>query len=271
MPSLRTLFLALFLAVFALFAVIFFAEESKPVQDAQSYAEQNPNCNEIKIHSNKNDMVECFLDFKSNSGIPNPQGTDTLYIPMVKFIGERFPSELPLRVRHIYSFPGKTADSIGISGTSISIARDKNSGWRDKKSGCKFPGPCPVMPLKGSAIPHKFAKDDNNPEQIFRNKFSAIGEAPVNAILPGKILKIEHDSLFSVAIYHGENIYSKTSGLDSLSDYAYAGNIVSTDLALGFLPPLDTAFIFVEITHNGKYETWEKLYFESREGLAVSD
>ncbi len=266
MPSLRTLLLTLFLAVFALFAVTFFAKESKPVQDAQSYAEQNPNCNEIKIHSNKNDMVECFLHFESNFDFPaNPQGADTLYIPMVKFIGDRFPNELPIRVRHIFSFPGKTADSIGISGTSIEITRDKNSGWRNRKNGCKFPGPCPVIPLKGSAIPQEFAREFNNAEQIFRNRFSAIGKAPVNAILPGKILSVEQDSLFSITIYHGENIYSKTSGLGKLSDYAYAGGIVSTDLALGFLPPRDTAFISVEITRNGKYEAWDKFYSESRD------
>jgi len=265
MPGLRTLLVTLFLAAFILFAVIFFAKESKPVLDVQSYAEQNPNCNEIKIHSNKNDMVECFLHFKSNSDFPNPQDADTLYIPMAKFIGERFPGEFPIRIRHILSFPGKIVDSIGISGTSMNIARDRNSGWRDRKSGCKFPGPCPVMPLKGSVIPQDFAWENNNSGRIFRNKFSATGKAPVNSILPGKILSVEQDSLFSVTIYHGENIYSKTSGLKRLSDYAYAGGMVSTDLALGFLPPLDTAFIFVEIIRNGKYEAWEKFYGESRD------
>ena len=247
-----------------MFAVILFAKKSKPVHDAQGYAVQNPNCTEIKIHSNKNDMVECFLHFESDSEFPKLQGEDTLYINMARFIGERFPEEFPLRVRHVYSFPGKTSDSIRISGKSITIAKGKNSEWRDKKSGCKFPGPCPVMPLKGSAVPQKSTVEDNNTEQIHINKFSAKGKAPLNAILPGKILKIERDSLFSVTIYHGENIYSKTSGLDSLSEHAQIDSVVSTGITLGFLPPQDTAFIFVEITRNGKYKLWETFYSEVR-------
>jgi len=266
MPSLRTLFLTLFLAGLALFIVVLFMKKAKPEQDAQSYTEQNPNCSEIKIHSKKNDLVECFLNFESALDLPaSIKGEDSLYIPMAKFIGERFPEEFPLRVRHIFSFPGKTIDSVGISGKNISIAKGKNSVWRNEKNGCKFPGNCLVMPLKGSVIPQKFAKYDNNAERDSRNRFRAIGEAPVNAILPGKILKVERDSLFSVTIYHGENIYSKTSGLSTLSDHAKTGNIVSPDIALGFLPPQDTAFIFVEITRNGKHERWEKFYSEVRD------
>jgi len=206
------------------------------------------------------------LNLESVSDLPvNSQDDDTLYLPMARFIGERFPHEFPLRVRHIFSLTDKLTDSIGISGTSISLIKSKNSAWKNKINGCKFPGPCPVMPLKGSAIPQKYAKEDKKAERIFRNKFSAIGEAPVNAILPGKILKIGRDSLFSVIIYHSENIYSKISGLYSLSDYAQIGNEISQDSAIGFLPPKDTAFIFVEITRNGKYELWENFLRESRE------
>ncbi|MCL2101877.1 MAG: hypothetical protein FWH22_09230 [Fibromonadales bacterium] len=262
----RTLFLSLFLAALALLIIAFFVKKSKPEQDAQSYARQNPQCNEIKIHSEKNDLAECFLNFESALDFPvNPQDVDTLYISMVKFISERFPSEFPLRVKYIFSFPNRAVEFAGISGKSINIAKNKNSEWRDKNSGCKFPGICPVMPLKGSAIPQKFAKEDYKAERIFRNKFSSIGEAPVNSILPGKILKIEEDSLLSITIYHGENIYTTTSGLSSLSEYAQAGGIVTPDIAIGFLPPKDTAFIFVEIRRNGKYELWDRFYAESRE------
>jgi len=254
----------LFLAGLALFIVVLFMKKSKPEQDAQSYTEQNPNCSEIKIHSKKNDLVECFLNFESASDFPaDLKGEDSIYIPMAKFIGERFPEEFPLRVRHVFSFPGKTIDSVGISGKNISIAKGKNSVWRNEKNGCKFPGHCLAMPLKGSVTPQKFT--NNNAERDFRNKFYSIGEAPVNAILPGKILKVEQDSLFSVTIYHGENIYSKTSGLNTLSDHAKTGNIVSPDIVLGFLPPQDTAFISVEIIRNGKYELWDKLYPEGRD------
>jgi len=206
------------------------------------------------------------LNLETISDLPaNSQGDDTLYLPMVKFISERFPDEFPLRVRHIFSLPDKITDSIGISGTNMDLVKSKNSAWKNTLNGCNFPGHCPVMPLKGSAIPQKFAKEDKNAERIFRNKFSSIGEAPVNAILPGKILKVEQDSLFSVTIYHGENIYSKTSGLHNLSENMQIGNEVSQNSEIGFLPPKDTAFIFVEITRNGKYELWDNFFRESRE------
>jgi len=266
MSSSRALLITLFLGALAVFLVILFVKKSKPIQDAQSYTTLNPTCREFKIHSKKNDLVECFLNLEAVSDLPvNPQDDDTLYIPMAKFIGERFPDEFPLRVRHIFSIPDKITDSIGISGKSINLVKSKHSAWQNKMNGCKFPGPCPTMPLKGSAILRKYAKEEKNAERIFENKFSAIGKAPVNAILPGKILKIEQDSLFSVIIYHGENIYSKTSGLYSLSAHAQIGNEVSQDSAFGFLPPKDTVFIFVEITRNGKYELWENFFRESRE------
>jgi len=267
MPSLRVLFAVLLLAILALFIVIVFMNKSKPILDAQSYTEHYPNCNEIKIHSKKNDLIECFSNFKSIDDIPSEQlDTDTLYIPMARLIGERFPQEFPLRIKHIFSFPEGTEDSIWISGNSITITKNKHSSWRNINNGCRFPVPCPVMPLKGSLIFQKFAIDDYNEDQIFKNKFSAIGKTPVNAILPGKILNVEQnsDSLFSITIYHGENIYSKTSGLYGIDSNTQTGSIVSTDIALGFLPPKDTAFIFVEITRNGKYEIWEKFYAESR-------
>ncbi|MDR3000078.1 MAG: hypothetical protein LBU89_02340 [Fibromonadaceae bacterium] len=258
----RTLLLSLFLAALALLIIILFMKKSKE-QDAQGYARQNPQCSEIKVHSEKNDLVECFLNFETASFPANPQDVDTLYISMVKLISERFPNEFPLRVRYIFSFPNKVVEFVGISGKSINIFRDKSSEWRDKNSGCKFPGICPIMPLKGSSIPQKFLREDNNVEQIFRNKFTSIGEAPVNSILPGKILKISEDS--HITIYHGENIYTTTSGLSSLSDYVHEGAIVTPDIAIGFLPPKDTAFVFVEIRRNGKHELWDKFYWENRE------
>lgn len=121
-----------------------------------------------------------------------------------------------------------------------------------------------VMPLNGSIVKQKLTKEDNNIERFFENKFSSIGEAPVNAILPGKILKIEQnylqDSLFEVTIYHGKNIYSKTKGLYTIKDYIKEGAIITTDSVIGFLPLKDTAFVFVEITRNGKYEIWDNIH-----------
>jgi len=235
MPSLRVLFALLFLAAIALSIVIVFMNKAKPIRDAQSYAEEHPNCNEIKIHSQKNDLIECFHNFESIDNIPSkPLGTDTLYIPMARLIGERFPEEFPLRIRHIFSFPMGGEDSIWISGNSIAIEKNNNSVWRNKKNGCKFPGYCPVMPFTGSTA---------------------------HSILPGKILKIEQeDSLFSITVYHGENIYSKTSGLNNININAETDSIISTDFILGNT----TGKTFVEITRNGKYETWENFYEESR-------
>ena len=265
MPSLKVLFAVLFLVAFALIIVVIFMNKSKPILDAQSYTEQHPNCNPIKIHSQKNDLVECFYNFESLDDIlSEPLGADTLYIPMVKLIGERFPQEFPLRIKHIFSFPEGTEDSIWISGNSLIITKNKHFAWRNEKNGCRFPAYCPVMPLKSSVIYQKGARENYDEEQNFKNKFGTIGKTSVNAILPGKILDVEQDSLFSITIYHGENIYTKTSGLYSIDSNTQIDNIVSTDMTLGFLPPKDTAFIFVEITRNGKNETWENFYAESR-------
>jgi hypothetical protein len=49
MPSFRALFAVLFLAVLAVIIVVVFMNKSKTILDAQSYAEEHPNCNEIKI------------------------------------------------------------------------------------------------------------------------------------------------------------------------------------------------------------------------------
>jgi hypothetical protein len=245
MPSLKVLLLSLLLAIIALSAAIFFAKSSKLDQDAQSYAMENPNCREIKMHSNKNDMVECFINFESAKDFPeDPRDADTLYIPMLKLIGEKLPGEFPLRVKHIFSLPSRISDSIIVSGSTINIIKEKNSIWRDTETGCKFPGPCPMMPLKG-VMPLKVG-------------------VQVNAILPGKILKIENDSPYTVTIYHGENIYTKTSGLKKLSHYAKPGKEISSDSAIGFLPTQDSALTFLEITRNGKQETWESFFKESR-------
>jgi len=240
MPSLRALLLTLFLIILAVFIVVLFVKKSEPEQDAQSYATEHANCNDIKKHSNKNELLECFFNFESLSDFPEElQGEDTLYIPMAKLIGERFPNEFPLRIKHIFSWPNQIQESefIGISGSTMNIVKEKSTAWRDQKTGCKFPGPCPVAPLR----------DDDS----------------VNAILPGKILKIEKDSLYSITIYHGENIYTK-SNLETLSDYAQIGKTITPDSALGFLPKQDIPLNFVEITRNGKHIELNKFIEESR-------
>jgi len=240
MPSLKVLLLLLLLAALALLTVVLFVKKSKPIhQDAQSYAIEHSYCNDIKKHSNKNELLECFFNFESISDFPEePQGEDTLYISMAKLIGERFPNQFPLRIKHVFSWSNQihVSEFMGISGNSINIVKEKDSVWRDQKTGCKFPGPCPVAPLRG--------------------------EASVNAILPGKILSIENDSLYNVTIYHGENIYTKTSNLKTLSDYAQIGKTITPDSAIGFLPKQRTPF--VEITRNGKRIELNKFIEENR-------
>jgi hypothetical protein len=236
MPSIKAAFLSLLLAVLASFIVAVFVKKTKHSLDAQNYAKLNSNCEPIKIHSGKNDIVKCFLDFSSISEIPaKHQAADNFYAQMARLVGEKFPNEFPLRVNYRIFLPEETLDSnsVEIAGKYIHIARGQNSVWRDIKNGCKFPGPCPVMPHKGSTV---------------------------NAILPGKILKIEQNPLFSVTIYHGENIYSKTSNLQILHDYVQVGSTVSPDSALGQLK--NNASVFVEITRNGKNETLEKFFKE---------
>ncbi len=82
----RTLFLILLLISLALLAVTLFAKKSTPIQDAKNYTELNPNCREIKIHSQKNDIVECFLNFELDSEHSTP---------IIKLLAERHPEEFP--------------------------------------------------------------------------------------------------------------------------------------------------------------------------------
>jgi hypothetical protein len=239
MPSIKALLLTLLLFFFALIIVSALVKKSKQAQDAEVYAKQNPNCSVIKIHSGKNSLLECYLYFESASDFPKKlQEGDTLYIPMAKFIGERYPEEFPLRIKHIFSIPSEETDSIWIHGSSMSVARGKTPPWRNLSTGCKFPGPCPAAPTQIAAR----GKDALN---------------AVNAILPGRVIKIEQDEFYSITIYHGENIYSKTDGILTLSDYAELGKNVSPDSALGFLPKKDSKFS-LEITRNGKREKWER-------------
>jgi len=232
MPSIKALLLTLFLFFSALLAVIAIVKKSKDAQDAEVYTKQNPNCSAIKIHSGKNSLLECYLYFESAEDFPKElHGADTLYIPMAKFIGEREPKEFPLRIGHIFSIPNEETDSIWIYGSSISVARGKAPPWHNLKTGCKFPGPCPAQPLR---------KDIAN---------------AVSAILPGKIIKIDKEDFYSITIYHGENIYSKISGISILSEYAELGKNVLPDSVLGFLPPKDSKYQ-LEITRNGKRERW---------------
>jgi hypothetical protein len=243
MPSIKNSLLALFLVFLALLIVAFFAKKSRPVPDADIYAKQNPNCTTKKVHSNKNSMVECFLNFETFENFPeNPEGADSIYISMAKFIGERFPDQFPIRVRHVFSIPDEITDSIGIYGNSISIVKGKDSPWYNSSSGCKFPGPCPVMPLRQA---HK------------NTSISA-----VNAVLPGRVIKIEQDSAFCITLYHGENIYSKMSGLAGLSGHVEVGKDISPDSALGLV--LQKSDLSLEITLNGKSVRWDKFYGATR-------
>jgi len=237
MPSLKALLLTLFLFLFALLIVAFLVKKSKDAQDAEVYTKQNPNCSPIKIHSGKNSLLECYLYFESVEDFPKElYEADTLYIPMAKLIGERYPKEFPLRIGHIFSIPDKETDSIWIYGNSISVARGKTPPWHNLNTGCKFPGPCPVTPLR----------------RIARDKDSVNA---VNAILPGRIIKIDKDDFYSITIYHGENIYSKISGISTLSEYAELGKNILPDSALGFFP-LKNSKYQLEITRNGKRERW---------------
>jgi hypothetical protein len=243
MPSIKTSLLALFLVFLALLIVVFFAGKSRPIPDAEIYAKQNPNCTTKKVHSNKNSLVECFLNFETLNDFPeNPIEADTLYIPMAKFIGERFPNQFPIRVRHVFSIPDELTDSVGIYGNSISVVKGKDSHWHNSNSGCKFPGPCPVMPMR-----HAY-------------KDSSIGF--VNAVLPGRVMNIEQDSAFCITLYHGENIYSKMSGLAGISDYAKIGKTISPDSMLGFV--LQKSNLSLEIIQNGKALRWDKFYSAAR-------
>lgn len=131
--------------------------------------------------------------------------------------------------------------------------------------GCRFPGVCPHMPMEWSAVHIAEGFDFEGLESLIAaDIFRGLGEAPVHAVLPGKILNVGKDSLgYFVEIDHGNNIQSKTSGLGMRNESLAVGDSVMTDVPIGNLPPKDSSAFYLSIRENGRFVRWKDFYGEA--------
>lgn len=138
-------------------------------------------------------------------------------------------------------------------------------------NGCRFPGLCPHMPLEWSAVRIAEGFDFEGQESLIAaDVFRGLGEAPVHAVLPGKVLNLGKDSLgYFVEIEHGNNILSKTSGLGSRNEDLAVGDSVRTDVPIGKLLPKDSSAFYLSIRENGRFVRWKDFYAEAYPFSAV--
>ena len=137
--------------------------------------------------------------------------------------------------------------------------------WLDAYTGCAYPGPCPHDPLEGGAVPIPDDFDFAGREYLLtRDLFRGIGESPVFPVLSGRVTSISKDSSgFSVELYHGDNLYSRSSGLSGLYAYTQPGARLAPDMPVGRLSAQDTASFYLEILRNGKFLRWQDFWQET--------
>lgn len=140
----------------------------------------------------------------------------------------------------------------------------KHAQWA-KDDGCRFPGVCPHMPLEWSALPITEGFDFEGQESLIAaDVFRGIGEAPVYAILPGKVQDLGKDSLgYFVDIDHGNNITSRTSGLGLRNESLSQGDSIRIDVPIGRLAPLDSAVFYLSVRESGRFVRWKDFYQEA--------
>lgn len=137
--------------------------------------------------------------------------------------------------------------------------------WIDARTGCRYPGFCPQQPLAWSILPITedfdfFGQD----ELLAMDELRGVGEAPIYPILSGRVLKSGKDSLgYFVEIDHGNNIYSKMSGMfryerDSL--VLDSMKFIDEKTMLGRLAPRDSASVYLTIRRNGSFVRWNDFY-----------
>lgn len=152
------------------------------------------------------------------------------------------------------------------------VNEDSTRFWISKNTGCKFPGVCPQLPLEWSTLPISDGFDFEGQESLLAmDVFYGIGEAPIYPVLPGRVLEMGHDSLgFFVALDHGYNVVSKTSGMGVLSDSLSVGDSVGVASVLGRLSPKDSATFFLSVRQNGLFIRWTEFYALSHPVLPES-
>lgn len=131
--------------------------------------------------------------------------------------------------------------------------------------GCRFPGACPHMPLEWSALTITEGFDFEGQESLIAmDVFRGVGEAPIHAVLPGRVLDLGKDSMgYFVEIDHGNNVSSRTSGMGLLTDSLKVGDSVKVDVPVGRLAPMDSSEFYLSIRENGRFVRWKEFYGEA--------
>lgn len=141
---------------------------------------------------------------------------------------------------------------------------DSNYVWV-KDNGCRFPGVCPHMPLEWSALSITEGFDFEGQESLIAmDVFRGIGEAPIHAVLPGRVLDLGKDTLgYFVEIDHGNNISSRTSGMGLRADSLKVGDSVKVDVPVGRIAPMDSSEFYLSVRENGRFVRWKDFYAEA--------
>lgn len=147
------------------------------------------------------------------------------------------------------------------------MLEDSSYVWIDAKSGCRFPGLCPSLPLDWSNIVISESFDFEGQDRLLaEDAFLGPGEAPVHPVLAGVVLDVGRDSLGPfVEFSHGNNVVSRMSGVNtSLAP----GDTVDVNSVVGRLPPRDSAEFFLTVRRNGHFVRWADFY---KDAHPVSD
>ncbi|MCQ2108291.1 MAG: M23 family metallopeptidase [Fibrobacter sp.] len=142
------------------------------------------------------------------------------------------------------------------------MTKDSSYVWVSKKTGCRFPGICPQLPMEWSALPISDGFDFEGQESLIAmDVFRGIGEAPIQPILPGIILSMGKDSLgYFMEIDHGFNVTSKTSGMGFLKENLMVGDSIKAGTTIGRLSPQDSSAFFLTVRQNGLFVRWNDFY-----------
>lgn len=222
----------------------------------------------------KKKMAQCSWVFSHRESVQRAlAGVDVSSAHRLSYIAEVLIAQYPLQIHWVAnqdSFSHPLVLDIQNRQQSIRllhIPADSmtSSVWIQANTGCAFPGPCPMTPLEGGVIPIPAHFDFEGREHLLsRDQFQAIGESPVFAVLPGQIQSVTQDSNgYSVELYHGQNIYSRSSGLARLYPEIQAGAWTLKEEPLGHLSSLDTATFQFELIRNGKFVRWSDFWKES--------
>ena len=130
------------------------------------------------------------------------------------------------------------------------------------EDGCRFPGVCPRIPLEWSAIPITDGFDFEGQESLIAaDVFRGLGEAPIQAVLPGCVVDLGKDSQgYFMEIDHGNNISSRTFGMGMVNEIFSVGDTVPLGYPIGRLAPRDSSVFYLSVRENGRFIRWKEFY-----------